>query len=91
MKKVEDRVHIVDGLLIALDNVDEVIEIIRSASDQRDARQLLQASIKTSEEQTDAIMKLQLGQLTRLNSGKLTSEKSELEESRKKVSSLQTT
>lgn len=86
MKKVEDRVHIVDGLLVALDNVDEVIEIIRSASDQRDARQLLQASIKTSEEQTDAIMKLQLGQLTRLNSGKLTSEKAELEESRKKVS-----
>jgi DNA gyrase subunit A len=75
LDKVEARAHIVDGLLIALEKVDDVIELVRSASDQKAARELLQGSLGTSEEQTDAILKLQLGQLTRLNKGKLDDEK----------------
>jgi len=88
LKKVEERAHIVEGLLLALLKVDTVIEIVRSASDQKDARQLLQEELGTSEEQTDAIMRLQLGQLTRLNSGKLQDEKADLETSREKVCSV---
>jgi DNA gyrase subunit A len=76
----------VDGLLAALDRVDQVIEIVRKAPDQAAARVQLQQDLGTSEDQTDAILRLQLGQLTRLNKGKLTEEKSELEQSRVRVS-----
>ena len=64
-----------------------MIEIVRKAKDQKAARSALQKALQASEEQTDAILRLQLGQLTRLNSGKLNDEKKELEASRKKVRS----
>lgn len=88
LRKVEARAHIVDGLLKALEKVDEVIEIVRSAEDQKAARSGVQELLDASEEQTDAILRLQLGQLTRLNKGKLESEKEELEESRKELTTL---
>jgi DNA gyrase subunit A len=88
LEKVQARAHIVQGLLTALAKVDQVIEIVRSAADQKDARQLLQEVIGTSDEQTDAILKLQLGQLTRLNKGKLEAEQAELEQSREQLSGL---
>jgi DNA gyrase/topoisomerase IV subunit A len=75
----------VDGLLAALENVDKVIDIVRKASDQSAAKSQLQKVLGTSETQTDAILRLQLGQLTRLNKGKLTEENAELEKSRKRV------
>jgi DNA gyrase subunit A len=86
--KVQARAHIVDGLLIALDKVDKVIEIVRSSEDQQAARLAVQEVLDTSEDQTEAILKLQLGQLTRLNKGKLESEKEELELSRKQLTNL---
>jgi DNA gyrase subunit A len=75
----------VEGLLVALGRVDQVIEIVRKAPDQSQARVELQQDLGTSEVQTDAILRLQLGQLTRLNNGKLTEEKSDLEQSRARV------
>jgi DNA gyrase/topoisomerase IV subunit A len=75
----------VDGLLAALENVDKVIDIVRKASDQSAAKTQLQKVLGTSETQTDAILRLQLGQLTRLNKGKLTEENAELEKSRMRV------
>lgn len=86
--KVEGRAHIVDGLLKALEKVDEVIQIVRSAEDQKSAKIGVQELLDASEEQTDAILRLQLGQLTRLNKGKLESEKQELEQSKKQLSNL---
>jgi DNA gyrase subunit A len=88
LEKVQARAHIVQGLLTALAKVDQVIEIVRSAADQKDARRLLQEVIGTSDEQTDAILKLQLGQLTRLNKGKLEMEQSDLEQSREQLTGL---
>lgn len=85
LSKVESRAHIVEGLLVALEKVDQVIEIVRSSADQKSARETLQQVLGTSEDQTDAILRLQLGQLTRLNKGKLEEEKKDLEKSRKKV------
>jgi DNA gyrase subunit A len=75
----------VDGLLAALENVDKVIDLVRKASDQSAAKTQLQTVLGTSEAQTDAILRLQLGQLTRLNKGKLTDENAELDMSRKRV------
>jgi DNA gyrase subunit A len=89
LAKVEARAHIVDGLLLALDKIDRVIEIVRAASNNQEARKLLQNDLLgTSDEQTDAILKLQLGQLTRLNKGKLEDEKISLNKSRDELTLL---
>jgi DNA gyrase subunit A len=82
LQKVEKRSHIVEGLLVALKKVDEVIELIRSAPDQATARSKLMKEggiLELSKEQADSVLKLQLGQLTRLNQGKLDAEKGSLE------------
>ena len=77
--KVEARRHVVQGLIMALTKVDEVIEIIRSAVDPKAARETLMERLGTSVEQTDAIMNLQLGQLSRLSQTKLSTEQQDLE------------
>jgi DNA gyrase subunit A len=88
LSKVDSRAVIVNGLLVALENADRVIEIVRGAKDQQVARRLLQKELGTTEDQTDAILRLQLGQLTRLNKGKLDDEKATLEISRGELSKL---
>jgi DNA gyrase subunit A len=94
LRKVESRAHIVDGLLAALTCVDEVIEMIRSAPDQNAAREALMdeanEALGLSREQADAVLRLQLGQLTRLNKGKLEEEKVTLESSQKELNTLMT-
>jgi DNA gyrase subunit A len=94
LRKVESRAHIVEGLLAALASVDQVIEMIRSAPDQNSAREALmnegKEALALSREQADAVLKLQLGQLTRLNKDKLDDEKASLEASRKELQTLMT-
>jgi DNA gyrase subunit A len=94
LDKVENRIHIVEGLLIALDYTDEVIEIVRGAPDQASARAALMDPENTkfclSSAQTDAVLKLQLGQLTRLNGDKLTDERKTLAESQASLRNLLT-
>jgi DNA gyrase subunit A len=90
-QKVKKRAHIVEGLLIALEKVDEVIQLIRSAPDQASARETLMDEdgiVKLSQEQADSVLRLQLGQLTRLNQGKLESEKEELQIQQKELTRL---
>lgn len=87
--KVEARAHIVDGLLIALEKIDQVIEIVRAAANTQAARKQLQEELLgTSDEQTDAILRLQLGQLTRLNKGKLEDERADLSNSQEQLTRL---
>lgn len=92
LRKVASRAHIVDGLLRALQVVDEVIETIRSAPDQMSARVALMdpgnEDLALSRDQADAVLKLQLGQLTRLNKSKLLDEKESLETSRAELENL---
>jgi len=94
LDKVENRIHIVEGLLLALDYTDEVIEIVRGAPDQASARAALMDPENTrfclSSAQTDAVLKLQLGQLTRLNGDKLTDERKTLAESQASLRDLLT-
>ena len=82
LNKVASRAHIVEGLLKALASVDEVIELVRISPDQASARVALMdpknKKLALSEEQTEAVLKLQLGQLTRLNKDKLSNEKADL-------------
>lgn len=87
--KVEARAHIVDGLLLALEKIDQVIAIVRAAANAQDARKQLQEDLlETSDEQTDAILRLQLGQLTRLNKGKLEGERVDLSKSQEQLTRL---
>ena len=78
LKKAEDRAHILEGLIIASDNIDEVITIIRGSSNAEMARENLIAKFKLSEIQAKAIVEMRLRQLTGLEQDKLRNEYNEL-------------
>ena len=78
LQKAEERLHIVNGLLIAQDNIDEVVNIIRTSKTAADARQRLQERFGLSELQTAAIMEMRLRQLTGLQREQLLNEHDEL-------------
>lgn len=78
LKKAEDRAHILEGLIIASDNIDEVIAIIRASSNADEARERLMERFKLSEIQAKAIVEMRLRQLTGLEQDKLRSEYEEI-------------
>ena len=78
LKKAEERDHIVKGLLLALDAMDQIINLIRSAKDSISAREKLQNDHKLSSIQADAILQMQLRRLTALEADKIKGEHNEL-------------
>ena len=78
LKEAEDRAHILEGYIIALDNLDDFVKIIRASSNREDAKVKLMAKYPLSERQTDAILELRLYQLTGLERGKIEAEYIEL-------------
>ncbi|MFM8889468.1 MAG: DNA gyrase subunit A [Solirubrobacterales bacterium] len=78
--RAEARAHILEGLLIALDNLDAVIALIRSSSDPDTARDGLIAEFELSKEQAQAILDMRLQRLTALEAGKIKEEHDELME-----------
>ena len=78
LQKAEERLHIVNGLLIAQDNIDEVVHIIRSSKTTEEARTRLQERFGLSELQTAAILEMRLRQLTGLQREQLEQEQAEL-------------
>ena len=74
LKKAEDRAHILEGLIIASDNIDEVIKLIRASSSPEEARAKLITRFELSEIQSKAIVEMRLRQLTGLEQDKLRSE-----------------
>ena len=79
LKKAQERMHIVQGLLIAQDNIDEVVRIIRSSKSVDIAKQTLQERFGLSEIQSTAIVDMRLRALTGLERDKLEAEHAELE------------
>jgi len=79
LRKAEERDHILQGLLIALDNLDGIIELIRAAADAPTARQQLMERYDLSETQSDAILQMQLRRLTALEAEKILQEHEELQ------------
>ena len=79
LNKAEERAHILKGLLIALDNIDEVISIIRSSKNTPEAKQRLIDRFELSDAQSQAIVDMRLKTLTGLEREKLEGEYSELE------------
>ncbi len=78
LKKAEERAHILEGLIIASDNIDEVIALIRASSNADEARAALQKKFELSEIQAKAIVEMRLRQLTGLEQDKLRTEYDEL-------------
>ncbi|MFD0990804.1 DNA gyrase subunit A [Mariniflexile jejuense] len=78
LRKAEERAHILEGLIIASDNIDEVIKIIRASSNADEARENLIERFKLSEIQARAIVEMRLRQLTGLEQDKLRSEYEEI-------------
>ena len=78
--KAKDREHIVEGLVIAVDNIDEVVQIIRSSADTGEARNRLQETFALSEIQAREILDMPLRRLTTLETDKLRQELAELRE-----------
>ena len=78
LDKAEARAHILDGYIIALDNIDEVIRIIRDSADDVEAKSRLIERFALSEAQTDAILEMRLRRLTGLERHKIEEELAEL-------------
>ncbi len=78
-RKAEERLHIVQGLIIAQDNIDEIVHIIRSSDTPNAAKQTLMARFDFSEIQVAAIIEMRLRALTGLERGKLIAERDKLE------------
>lgn len=76
--KAQDRLHLVEGLLLAIVDIDDVIAIIRSSDDVAEARTRLMDAFELSEIQANHILDMQLRQLTRLSSIRLETERDEL-------------
>jgi len=74
LREAEDRAHILEGYIIALDNLDDFVRIIRASSNRDEAKLKLMAKYPLSEKQTDAILELRLYQLTGLERGKIEAE-----------------
>lgn len=76
LEKAEARMHILEGLRIALDNIDEIIHIIRSSYD--DAKEKLMERFSMSDIQAQSVLDMRLGQLQRLNGEKIENEYNDL-------------
>lgn len=80
LAKAEARAHILEGFVVALDNIDEVIQIIRSSNTDREAKDVLMERFKLSEKQSEAILEMKLRRLTGLEREKIEAELKELRE-----------
>ena len=78
LKKAEDRAHILQGLIIASDNIDDMISIIKASKNADDAREKLIKKYDLSEDQSKAIVEMRLRQLTGLEQDKLRNEYDDL-------------
>jgi topoisomerase IV subunit A len=88
LERVQERLEIVMGRLLAYAKIDEIIKLIRGSEDQAEAKANLQKKYKFTERQAQDIVDLRLGQLTKLDGIKLNDERKALEESRKSLKQL---
>ena len=80
LERAKERAHIIEGLIVAVKNIDEVVKIIKNAENTSDARQKLRERFSLSEVQANAILDLRLARLTKLEVNKLEHELRELKE-----------
>ncbi len=88
LRVAEDRAHILEGLIIAQDNIDEVIRIIRGSADPNEARRALIAQLELSQRQTQAILSMTLQRLTNMEQQKIEDEYSALKQEIERLRSI---
>lgn len=88
LKKIKDRLHIINGLLKAIDNIDEVIATIKSSTNTAAANTALQKLLNIDEIQAKAILDIKLSRLAKLETKKLINEKEELEAEAKHIEAI---
>ena len=88
LNKAQDRAHILEGLLIALDNIDEVVKIIRGSEDVDGARVTLMERFELSDVQTNHILDMPLRRLTALETEKLRDEHDQLQTTIRELSAI---
>ncbi|HYI46339.1 MAG TPA: DNA gyrase subunit A [Actinomycetota bacterium] len=88
LRKAEERAHILEGLIIALDNIDAIVELIRQSADVEEARQGLMANFGLTEVQAQHILDMPLRRLTALEQDKIREEHAELLETIKDLKSI---
>lgn len=88
LKIAKERLHIVEGLLIAVTDIERVIATIKASKDTKDARETLIKNYQISEKQASAILDMKLSRLTNLETGSLKSEQKELNENITNFSSI---
>eukprot|EP00531_Pseudo-nitzschia_arenysensis_P009196 CAMPEP_0116122228 /NCGR_PEP_ID=MMETSP0329-20121206/4105_1 /TAXON_ID=697910 /ORGANISM="Pseudo-nitzschia arenysensis, Strain B593" /LENGTH=759 /DNA_ID=CAMNT_0003616067 /DNA_START=11 /DNA_END=2291 /DNA_ORIENTATION=- len=95
--KVQSRIHILDGLLLALEQMDAVIDLVRNSPDAAASRAVLMSTeasktnklaMGLSRDQTDAVLRLQLGQMNKMKQNELAEERDDLESTRKSYQKL---
>ncbi len=86
LQKTKDRIHILEGLAIALEHIDEIIALIRKSSDKNNAKENLMKKFKLSDRQSEAILAIRLESLARLESERIYAE---LKEKQKFAKELQ--
>ena len=80
LERAEKRMHILQGLIVAISHIEEVVQLIRSSSDSKSAKMALIARFALSEEQAKEILEMRLSKLSALERDKIESERKELEE-----------
>src|SRR5579864_1676813 len=78
LAKAQDRAHILEGLKIAIDNIDKVIKIIRGSDNEAAAQANLEKELKLSDRQSKAIIDMRLGRLSKMEAGKVAAEYKEV-------------
>ncbi len=88
LKKAERRMHIIEGLLIAIDNIDAIVQLIKKSADAKDATKVLMNNYSLTDLQVTEILKMPLSRLTNLQNKKLIDEKDELVKKIKKLKAI---
>ena len=88
LKKITDRIHIIDGLLICLASIEEVVQVIKTSSSTADASTKLQSKFLLDDAQAKAVLDMKLSRLAHLEVKKLENEKKELEAEAKKIEEI---
>jgi len=88
LNKATDRLHILEGLKIALDNIDRVVSIIRQAKNTEEARNNLMSAFQLSEKQAQSILDMRLARLTSLERSKITDELTATQEEIKRLTAI---
>ena len=80
LNRARERLHILEGLLIALDNIDEIVELIKTSANPQEAKERLTARFRLSEKQAQAILDMRLQRLTGLERDRILEEDAQLRE-----------